>query len=551
MKDSIAIRTTLLAASFCTGMVFCLHAGDRKEATVQINPESALSAAKGDDIGRLKELAFGVGWEFQPNTESDRKLRELGMRWIRCINVDRIPGEFTPEGKYALGHPDRLAEHLETCRKIGANPHVVIGLTAPAALRIYPEESENRKLLMGQAAGDHSYWSGDWKKLRAYWKALFRYVLVDSGFPNARFEAGNEPDIGGQFPRLVKPQGAMGSRQLYDDYLEFYQNLAQAAREVEAENPGVKVVLGGPALAWAYTFKFGEMNWAAEFLKDAAAKKLKLDFLGIHFYGNISSLNGEYPALYPSFAEMYAKTSEARNQHLPGLPILITEWGASYNTSNKEESLVNASNVGAAWSAAFLNQLLKTDVAGALYLVTTDMQTAKPVNEKDRNTWGWPSLYVNPVVFGKPWPKAPAHLFQMIRDLGPQRIAVEGLRPGEGLDGWASIDPQNGDVTILLWNYLFRIPETEAGPVDIGAEFAVALRVGKPGEAPDKTGRKWERWLVSADTSNALAEFQATGTVTAKSELQKVEDLTLQAPAHAFDLPSGSLTFIRISKPQP
>lgn len=544
------LRGGFLVALICGLLGVVLPAGNSKEIDILIHPDSALNVTGGDDMDRLKALAFGVGWDFSPDQISNRKLRELGMRWIRCINVDQAPGEFTPDGKFVMEEPDRLLSHLETCRKVGANAHIIIGMAAPDALRVYPEEGEERQFVMGQAPGRHSYWNGDWEKLRAYWKAFFRYVLVNSGFPNARFEVGNEPDIDGQFPRLVGPQGGMGSRQSYEDYMKVYENVARAAREVEEENPGLKVNLGGPALAWAFTFTHGELNWAVEFLKDAAAKKLKVDFLGVHYYGNISSLNGEYPANYPSFADMYAKTREARDQYLPGLPILITEWGASYNTSNKEESLVNASNVGAAWSAAFLNQLLEHKVDGALYLATTDQMVPNPTDTEERSHWGWPSLYVNYDLFGKPWPKAPAHLFQMIRDLGPSRVVVEGLQPGEGLNGWSSVDPKTGEVTVLLWNYDFRIPESVQGPVDMGEELAIGLQIETDGASEGGLPWKWERWLVSADTSNALAEFQAKGKVTSKSELQKVEDLELPTPGHSFRLPSGSLAFIRISRPK-
>ena len=33
-------------------------------------------------------------------------------------------------------------------------------------------------------------------------------------------------------------------------------------------------------------------------------EKIKLDFLGIHFYGNISALEGEPASGYPSFSQM-------------------------------------------------------------------------------------------------------------------------------------------------------------------------------------------------------------------------------------------------------
>lgn len=515
-----------------------------------VRADARLSKSGGDDIGRLQRLAGGVGWEFSPNKLTADKLRQLGMRTIRCINVDPLPGRFDETGAYVFEPvPARLDAHLQTCRELGANPHIILAQGVPEVLRLSPAEVQARTPIMGQSPAGHTYWNGDWARLRAYWKAYFRLVVIDCGFSRARFEVGNEPDINGQFPRLAGKQGAMGSRALYQAYLEVYRNASQAAQEFEAEHPGAKVTLGGPALAWAYSFKYGELNWATEFIKDVAAAKLKLDFLGVHFYGNIASLHGEYPAGYPPLAEMLATTQNARDRYLPGLAIEVTEWGASYHTNNRPEATVNANPIGAAWSAAFLNQLLESGVRTALYLVTTDGQARDPAGAGLKNVWGWPSLFVNPVQFGQPWPKAPAHLFSMIHVLAPQRVVLEGIRLESGINGIASTHPTTGEITVLLWNYQFQIPEGGL-PVDMGAEAMVTLRTATNQLDGAPRPMRLERWLVSADTSNALAEFQATGRITSASELQRVEAVELQpsAATHAFRLPTGSLTLVHLRR---
>jgi len=90
---------------------------------------------------------------------------------------------------------------------------------------------------MGQTPGNRTYWNGDWEKLRAYWKAIFQYVLIEKDFPNARFEVGNEPDIDGQFPRLVEEVGGKGSRKLYDSYFEVYKNAAKGPSSLKRSIP--------------------------------------------------------------------------------------------------------------------------------------------------------------------------------------------------------------------------------------------------------------------------------------------------------------------------
>ena len=80
----------------------------------------------------------------------------------------------------------------------------------------------------------------------------------------------------------------------------------------ESENPGQRVRLGGPALAWAFSFRFGDFNWSERFLENVGREKTKLDFLGLHFYGNISPLAGERASDYPSFSRMMQATMAPR-----------------------------------------------------------------------------------------------------------------------------------------------------------------------------------------------------------------------------------------------
>jgi len=104
---------------------------------------------------------------------------------------------------------------------------------------------------------------------------------------------------------------------------------------------------------------------------------------------------------------MLKATVAARDRYCPGVPIQITEWGASYRTDNSPESAVNANNVGAAWSAAFLNLMLRCRVDDALYLVTTDLRH-QDQDGKWETVWGWPSLFTNPNACGHASPKPPA-----------------------------------------------------------------------------------------------------------------------------------------------
>ena len=239
-------------------------------------------------------------------------------------------------------------------------------------------------------------------------------MLIDRKSPDAVFEVGNEPDIGGPFV-VRPPRGGMGSRSLYDAYFNLYSETSGAAFEFERENPGVKVTLGGPALGWAFTFRFGDFNWTERFLRDAGREKIKLDFIGVHFYGNISPLSSQSNRVYPSFEEMMRMTRDWRDQHTPGVPIWLTEWGATYHTNMKPQSLHNGNHVGAAFAAAYLNQMLTY--------------------------------------------------------MAPKRC--EATNPGGTLGCIASRDDE-GCVTVLIWNHGYRINEFGPG-VEEGQREAVTL----------------------------------------------------------------------------
>jgi len=93
-----------------------IASASQPDQTLLVKTSVPWSVTGRDDLAQLKRLASGVGWEFEPNAETTQALRRVGIRTIRCINVDPVPGEFTPEGRFTVGAPDRLNAHLATCR---------------------------------------------------------------------------------------------------------------------------------------------------------------------------------------------------------------------------------------------------------------------------------------------------------------------------------------------------------------------------------------------------------------------------------------------------
>jgi len=501
---------------------------------------------KYETLEHFKKLAGAVGWEFSPNAETTAELKRLDVKTIRCINVDSVGGYFEDDGAFRItGGTDRLDQHLATCKQLGAVPHIIFGQGVPTELHATPEQVEERASLLGQQEGEVAFFNGDWEKMRAYWSALFKYILLDQGFLNARFEIGNEPEIGGVFVRRLTPEKTPpGSTALYNLYYETYTNVVKAAGEFESKYPGQRIVIGGPALAWAYTQKYGDFKWLDRFLKNASRDKLRVDFIGLHFYGNVSSLDGEYPMNFPSFVQMLKAAKVVRNATFPGIPFQITEWGASYHTQNDPCGQVNATHVASAWSAAFLKLMAEQEIDESIFLVTTDViDPAK--SGLEANGWGWPSLFVNPQAFGRAWPKTPVHVLDMVSRLSGQRVAFQSAN--KAIDGVASMD---GDkLTVMIWNYAAEIPEG-APPEKLGRDLRVELDFNKIVSRPGKRmiPEKVTTLMVSENISNSWDIFQKTGNIDAGSELQTIDEksMTGSGNRYSLNLPKCSVAFITI-----
>ena len=97
-----------------------------RETGITIEPSVPWNVTGRDDLAQLKHLAAGIGWEFEPNADTTAGLKAVGMQTIRCINVDPLPGRFAADGSFQIGQPDRLLAHLETCRELGAKPHIIM-----------------------------------------------------------------------------------------------------------------------------------------------------------------------------------------------------------------------------------------------------------------------------------------------------------------------------------------------------------------------------------------------------------------------------------------
>ena len=575
-ESASEVATTLvLVAGLTVGLgaspPFC-QAAD----VILIKPTVAMNITGQNDVQRLKQLAGGVGCDTIANPPTYARLKTIGITTMRVINVD-IAGAFTKKGRFIIGAPvhftkkwqinrynvtqgqqGRLQEELAACRQIGAAPNIVVGLALPPQICLPLRDIPKSQRGSGPSNHIGDFGPTNWRWYRNYCRAFFKYVMIDQKFPNAEFSVGNEPEssTGGYFVPHP-PWPAPGSRAAYDDYFKMYKETAHAARSFEEKHPGLHVSLG-PALVWAFTFRFGAFNWTPRFLQDCARRKVKLDFLGIHFYGNESSLDGQYPSSYPSLASMLRTTAAARDRYCPNVPIYMTEWGPSYQAVS-----YSGSNVGAAWSAAFLDTLLQGAVAKAFYLLSTD--DLAPQGNGYRNVWGWMGLLTNPIVCsqaylrgrvvrgGTIYPTATAHVFEMIHRLAGTR--VEASRGSSTtVNCFASADRGRKRLTVLVWNYGCRLPEGGVGPhayVDYATREAVVLRIRDARAFFGCTQVRFRRWLVSRTVSNAYYLMRQGRLNPRDAALQQVDDGSFRIIHGKVDIgfavPPSSVSFVEIN----
>lgn len=499
--------------------VFSISLAICGQAEILVNPKVEQNYTGKDDLSQLQHLTLATGWEFSPNSETTAKLKQMKIARIRCINVANLPGKFDKDGNYQIDrtNPSRLDAHLQTCTELRAIPHIILeGMPEP--LQIKAQVKDDGISLMGGGKRIVVCGPSDYRLYRNYWIAYFEYVILTKGFKNAVFEVFNEPDIGGVVcPTAVTPE--RGSAELYNIMFNLYTQVVMAAEEFEKKHPGTRIKIGGPALAWAYTFRFGSFNWGERFIRDCAEKKIRADFVGVHVYGNISSLSGEYKAGFPSFLEMLSSLKKTRDQYLPGLPVYITEWGPSYVTDNSEKSMVNADNIGAAWSMEFLKTSLENGVDTAIYLVTTDLLQPDK-NGKLEDIWGWPSLMVNPQVFGAAYTKPIGHLFTMIAALKGKR--VESTRC-DNINSFAVADTTSKKIQVIAWNYASRIPEGEPA-IDFSTRENVGICIRNAEQFFGSSKVKVSRRLISETNANALFWYRKGKNLTADNTALKSID---------------------------
>ncbi|MFN3806652.1 GH39 family glycosyl hydrolase [Asticcacaulis sp.] len=235
--------------------------------------------------------------------------QELGFRYIRFHDIfhDELGTVKRVDNKlfYDWTKIDYLYDHL---LKMKIKPFVELGFT-PSALK-----TSDQTIF---------YWKGNTSPPRLdLWKQLvhdFTKHLIDRyGIEEVRswyFEVWNEPNLDGFFQ--------------YADQEQYFALYGVTARTLKAIDPQLRV--GGPSTAGA--------AWVPELLAYAKATNTPVDFATTHTYGvDYGYLDEEGKmdlqlSKKPDaiIADVKKVRAEIEASHLPGLPLIFTEWSTSYN----------------------------------------------------------------------------------------------------------------------------------------------------------------------------------------------------------------------------
>lgn len=490
--------------------------------TVHIVAGSPYSVSGHNDIALIRRYYHGASWETPIAPETWDRLKPLGIDDVRLINVERSESTRRDSVSGALSFDfSNLAFGLADCKEYGLVPHIVVGQR--------PQEA----LASGQANAPYGVFNTQEYEEYAY--ALLRFVVVNEGFSQADFEVSNEPDINGA-SWLLPGRQPNGSIAMYEAYLGLYTAWAHAVTRLLKEYPLSHVRLGGPAIT-PYTLAYGRVDWAKQFIQDISARQLPLNFFSFHVYGDQDALSGVAGfGPYPSFADRVAYYQGLlRRAGLNGTQLYVTEWGPSSTTDDGPKGIVNGNEIGAAWAAKFLIDMVDAGVNEGMLLVLRDERSSDP----SVSHWGWPAFLLSDGRTRKPLFNTALAFSKMARD----RIRVRG--DSESMRVIASEDVQR--ITIIAakydWDYQRLLDRTSSEQVRFVIEHM-------PIQARQVCVT---RYLIDAGHSNALRLQSGARSLDAgRGQLEKVDELIVPVIARRATLPNtlippSSVTFLQIT----
>lgn len=437
--------------------------------------------------------------------------KELGFRYIRFHDIfhDELGTVKKVDNKlvYDWTKIDYLYDRL---LKMKIKPFVELGFT-PSALK-----TSDQTIF---------YWKGNTSPPRLdLWKQLvhdFTKHLIDRyGIEEVRswyFEVWNEPNLDGFFQ--------------YADQEQYFALYGVTARTLKAIDPQLRV--GGPSTAGA--------AWVPELLAYAKATHTPVDFATTHTYGvDYGYLDEEGKmdlqlSKKPDavIADVKKVRAEIEASHLPGLPLIFTEWSTSYNPRD----LSHDSYIAAPYILSKLKGT-KGVAQGMSYWVYSDLfEEPGPPNAPFHGGFG--------LMNREGIRKASWFAYKYLNTLNGKEI------PASDDQVWAAYDGKGASA--VIWD--FQLPDQKGSsnktffsklvPNARSAPVSLKLTGLKPGTyrlTVQRTGYK------KNDAYSAYIELGAPDTLT-PAQIEKMQALTTDAPETDRKVTVGSNGTVSLSVP--
>jgi xylan 1,4-beta-xylosidase len=514
MRKQLKLRSVVLAAGvflFSSSML-CLQAQEQEH--IAIDAKAATTP-----FPHFWEQTFGSGRAILSLRESYRNDLRTVKQATNFQSV-RFHGIFLDE--VGLYDPDRQTKNPGLAAQAANDAsiynfsyidQIYDGLLANG-VKPFIELSFMPKKMASDPNALHAFWyhpNASPPKDYATWDAMIRafaeHLVKRYGIEEVatwKFEVWNEPNLDFW---MGNPKQAT--------YFELYDH---TARTLKAVSP--RLIVGGPSSAQA--------AWVAPFLAHVKEKNVPIDFVSTHVYANDTADNvfgttENIPRDKMVWRAVKNVHEEILNSAFPKLPLIFSEYGASYSN---EPNVTDSTYMGP-WMA---NNIRLCDGLTE----SMDYWTFSDVFEEQgvvRSPFygGFGLLAANSI------PKPSLNAFRTLHKLGDQRISVAS-------ESALATTTANGGLAVALWDY--------APPTGTGATYTMPTGPAGPAKTFDlelknvPANASVQLWRVDDDHGNVLKAFDAMGRPAGDLTQEQVIKLRAageMAPAEHIHLKQGKL----------
>jgi xylan 1,4-beta-xylosidase len=316
------------------------------------------------------------------------------------------------------------------------------------------------------------------------------------------FEVWNEPNI-----------GFWGGRPNRPTYFELYDHTARALKAVST-----RLRVGGPSTAQA--------AWASDFIEHCRQNGVPVDFVSSHVYANDTTQDVFKNDIPVARDRMVCKSvrkvsDEIKASAMPGLPLIFSEYNASYAN---EPDVTDSVYMGP-WLATTISQCDGLTEAMSYWSFSDVFEEGGVVKTPFYGGFG--------LVAEDDIPKPAFNAFALLHRLGTTRLASTS-------DAALVTKRADGTLVLALWNYA---PPDATGPAYVapppgGPEKIFELAVDGVPAGARATVRRLDR-----EHGNVIAAFDAMGrpAFPTREQIVKLREAAQLAAPEPVEIAGGKL----------